>query len=69
MYHYNPIIFKHINNYILIGKSCHLQMLRQLSNLRKDKVEKEFRESGDIVVRGSGNYSSGEQKEITRLKR
>ena len=30
---------------------------------------KSFRESGDIPVRGSGNYSSDEQKEIARLKR
>ena len=30
---------------------------------------KDFRESGDIPVRGSGNYSSDEQKEIARLKR
>lgn len=33
------------------------------------KWRKEFRESGDILVRGSGNYSSDEQKEIVRLKR
>ena len=30
---------------------------------------KDFRESGDIPVRGSGNYASDEQKEIARLKR
>lgn len=30
---------------------------------------KEFRASGDIEVRGSGNYASDEQKEIARLKR
>ena len=33
---------------------------------------KDLRETGDIPVRGSGNYSSDEQKEqkkITRLKR
>ena len=30
---------------------------------------KDFRESGDILVRGSGNYASDEQKEIARLKR
>ncbi len=30
---------------------------------------REFRESGDITVRGSGNYASDEQKEIARLKR
>jgi len=30
---------------------------------------KEYRESGDIEARGSGNYSSDEQKEIARLKR
>jgi transposase len=29
----------------------------------------QFRESGDIVARGSGNFSSDEQKEIARLKR
>lgn len=33
------------------------------------KWPKDFRESGDIPVRGSGNYSSDEQKEIARLKR
>ncbi|MGN0168884.1 MAG: transposase [Acetatifactor sp.] len=32
------------------------------------KWRKEFRESGDILVRGSGNYCSEEQKEIARLK-
>ena len=30
---------------------------------------KDFRESGDIPVSGSGNYASDEQKEIARLKR
>ena len=30
---------------------------------------KDFRESGDIPVRGSGNYASDEQKEIAQLKR
>ena len=30
---------------------------------------KDLRESGDILVRGSGNYASDEQKEIARLKR
>lgn len=30
---------------------------------------KEFRDSNDIKVRGSGNYSSDEQKEIAKLKR
>lgn len=30
---------------------------------------KEFRESGDIAYRGSGNYASDEQKEIARLRR
>lgn len=30
---------------------------------------KEYKENGDITVRGSGNYSSDEQKEIARLKR
>ena len=30
---------------------------------------KDFRESGDIPVRGSGNYASDEQKEIARLNR
>ena len=29
----------------------------------------EGRESGDIPVRGSGNYASDEQKEIAQLKR
>ena len=30
---------------------------------------KDFRESGDILVRDSGNYASDEQKEIARLRR
>ena len=30
---------------------------------------KDFRESGDIPVRGFGNYASDEQKEIARLRR
>ena len=30
---------------------------------------KDFRESGDIPVRGSGNYASDKQKEIARLRR
>ena len=30
---------------------------------------KDFRESGDIPVRGSGNYASDEQKEIAHLRR
>ena len=30
---------------------------------------KDFRESGDILARGSGNYASDEQKEIARLRR
>lgn len=33
------------------------------------KWRKEFRESGNIPVRGSGNYASDEQKQIARLKR
>ena len=33
------------------------------------KWVKEFRESGDIVVRGSGNYASDEEKENARLRR
>ncbi len=33
------------------------------------KWRKDFRENGDIPTRGSGNYSSDEQKEIARLKR
>lgn len=34
-----------------------------------DKVLKDFRESGDIPVHGSGNYASAGQKEIARFKR
>jgi transposase len=30
---------------------------------------KELRENGEVSARGSGNYSSDEQKEIARLKR
>lgn len=33
------------------------------------KWVKEYEDSGNIKVRGSGNYSSDEQKEIARLKR
>ena len=33
------------------------------------KLLKDFRESGDIPARGSGNYASDEQKEIARLRR
>ena len=33
------------------------------------KWRKELRDSGDIVVRDSGNYESDEQKEIARLRR
>lgn len=33
------------------------------------KWMQELKQSGDIQVRGSGNYSSDEQKEIARLKR
>ncbi len=33
------------------------------------KWRKELRDSGDIVVRGFGNYESDEQKEIVRLHR
>ena len=33
------------------------------------KWVKEFRESGDIVVRDSGNYASDEEKENARLRR
>ena len=34
-----------------------------------NKWRKAFRESDDIQIRESGNYSSDEQKEIARLKR
>ena len=34
-----------------------------------NKVAERFQESGDISVRGSGNYASDEQKEIARLRR
>lgn len=30
---------------------------------------KDFQKSGDVQVRGSGNYSSDEQKKISQLKR
>ena len=33
------------------------------------KWRKELHDSGDIVVRGSGNYESDEQKETARLRR
>ena len=33
------------------------------------KWVKEFKESGDIIVRGSGNYASDEEKENARLRR
>jgi len=31
--------------------------------------QKEFRDTGDITVRGSGNYASDDKKEIARLQR
>lgn len=34
-----------------------------------NKWLKQFRDNGEITVRGSGNYSSDEQKEIASLKR
>jgi len=34
-----------------------------------NKVAERLPESGDIPVRGSGNYASDEQKEIARLRR
>ena len=34
-----------------------------------NKVAEGFPGSGDIPVRGSGNYASDEQKEIAQLKR
>ncbi len=34
-----------------------------------NKWRRQLKESGDIHVRGSGNYASDEQKKIARLKR
>ena len=43
--------------------------LQKCQCLRSLESRKDFRESGDIPVRGSGNYASDEQKEIARLRR
>lgn len=49
----------------LIGCATNLGVSQQTLS----RWNKEFRESGDIECRGSGNYSSDEAKEIARLKR
>jgi transposase len=40
-----------------------------ISQQTLSRWKKELEESGDIECRGSGNYSSDEEKEIARLKR
>ncbi|BCK00683.1 transposase [Anaerocolumna chitinilytica] len=49
----------------MVGCATNLGISQQtLSRWRK-----ELRETGDIESRGSGNYTSDEEKEIARLKR
>ena len=40
-----------------------------ISHQSLSRWQKEFRESGDLESRGSGNFSLDEEKEIARLKR
>lgn len=40
-----------------------------ISHQTLGRWKRELKESGDIKVRGSGNYSSDEAKEIARLQR
>lgn len=49
----------------LVGCASNLGISQQSLS----RWQKELRESGDLKCRGSGNYSSDEAKEITRLKR
>lgn len=52
----------------LTKEECSRNLGIGLSTL--SRWEKQFKDSdGDIPTRGSGNYSSDEQKEIARLKR
>ena len=55
---YSTIRIKKLSEYVDVQKILALT-----------KWLKDFRESGDIPVRGSGNYASDEQKEIARLRR
>ena len=49
----------------LVGCASNLGISQQSLS----RWEKELKDSGDIECRGSGNYSSDEEKEIARLKR
>jgi transposase len=40
-----------------------------ISQQTLSRWKKELKDTGDIECRGSGNYSSDEEKEIARLKR
>ena len=45
-----------------------MQKIQIIGYSNNNKWLKDFRESGDIPVRGSGNYASDEQKEIACLR-
>ncbi|WP_408645667.1 hypothetical protein [Lacrimispora celerecrescens] len=49
----------------MVGCASNLGISQQ--SLSRWKIE--LKDSGDIEFRGSGNYSSDEEKEIARLKR
>ena len=49
----------------LVGCASNLGISQQSLS----RWKKELKDSGDIECRGSGNYSSDEEKEIARLKR
>jgi len=53
----------------IIKNLVYVDVQRILASATLTKWLKDFRESSDILVRGSGNYASDEQKEIARLKR
>ena len=54
----------------VVEQSLHVRILHKPSQIPVSYTHlKDFRESGDIPVRGSGNYASDEQKEIARLRR
>lgn len=54
---------------IKISEYVDVQKILASDTATLTKWLKDFRESGDIPVRGSGNYASDEQKEIARLRR
>ena len=62
-----PII-NHLNSF-LFNSSYTVGLLIPKITCNLSRWQKEFRESGDLESRGSGNFSSDEEKEIARLKR